>query len=338
VIVTGSRLKRPEPRVKADQMQSSRQAEELRGTFNMVRWAKEDGSWLIASLSEGQTVVGPAGRESFIRGCEYIFAGYWEDSSYGRQFKFTTFAAQQPVTSDSVKAYLRRYVFGSNAGIGEVTAGKLIARFGAADVLEVIRSEPQKAAEFAKIPLEKMEIASQILRDAEKFETTRMQLTALLEGRGFSQKLIDDAIKEFGVLAAERIRRDPFTLLVRGFHSAGFLRCEQLYRDLGLPLHRLKRQMICLWHLIQKADGSTWIDAEFAVGEMARLVSSKIDPKGAIRLGMRAKWLSTKRDEDHRLWIAETQEAIAEAIVARRVGEILIGSPVESVELVEGAA
>lgn len=302
--------------------------EEIRGTFNGVRWAKEDGTWLIGSLEGGQSIVGPAGRESFIRGCEYVFMGRWEDSSYGKQFRFSSFAAQQPATADAVKAYLRRYVFGTNAGIGEITAGRLIAEFGPENVLEKIRSAPQEIAEFTKIPPEKIEIASQILRDAEKFETTRMQLASLFEGRGFSQKLIDDAIREFGVLAAERIRRDPFTLLVRKFHSAGFMRCEQLYRDLGLPLHRLKRQVICLWHLIQQADGSTWLDAEFAVGEMARLVSSRVDPKRAIRLGVRAKWLSVRRDEQGKLWIAERTEAVAEAVVARRVAEIMDSSEV----------
>lgn len=299
---------------------------EIEGEYKSLRWSADDGSFMIAALSNGITIVGAANPNQFIRGIEYRFSGRWEDhKSFGKQFKFMTCIAKEPVTSQAVMAYLRKYLHGSGSGIGEVKSRKLIADVGAARVIDVLKANPGKVAEVAEITKEQAEIASKTLIAVEKWEHTRMQLVTLLEGRGFSQKCIDQAITDFGVCAAEKIRRDPFTMLVRKYPSAGFLRCDQLYRDLGLPEHKLKRQVICLWHLINQANGSVWINAETAIGELRRLISSSANPKRAIVLGRRANWLSTRRDEKKKLWIAESQESKNEWIIKDCVGAIFCG-------------
>lgn len=312
---------------------SKQPLEEIDGEFGSIRWAADDGSFLIASLKNGISIVGSANPEFFIRGMEYRFSGRWEEHrQYGQQFRFQTFVAKEPVTPQAVSAYLRKYLYNHGCGIGSVKGGKLLAEFGARDCVSIIKANPSRVAEVAEISLQNAELAAKHLKAVEKFENTRMQLVSLLEGRGFSQKCIDQAIEDFGVCAADRIRRDPFTLMVRKYPSAGFLRCDQLYRDLGLPEFRLKRQVICLWHLINQASGSVWIDAEFAVGELRRLISSHADPKRAIVLGARAKWLSTRRDHNGKLWIAERQEANNEFFVRETLEALRNGSAIGSSE------
>jgi len=286
---------------------------EFEGEYRSLRYATDDGSFMIASLACGTSIIGNANPNNFIRGMEYRFAGKWEEhASYGKQFRFTTCIAKEPVTDGAVMAYFSRYLFGCGAGIGESKGRQLIRQFTAKNVLSVIKTDPNAVVDAIGISLDNAKLAAEKLIAAEKFETTRMQLVMLFEGRGFSQTCIDAAIKDFGVCAAERIRRDPFTMLVRRYPSAGFMRCDQLYRDLGLSENRLKRQTICLWNYLNKAGGSVWVDCQQAIIELNRLISSATNPKKAIILGRRAKWLSTRRDNGGRLWLAEFQEAVNE--------------------------
>jgi exodeoxyribonuclease V alpha subunit len=297
--------------------------EEIDGEFDRIVWAADDNSFLIARLKNGLSIVGSCDPSTFVRGMEYRFSGRWEEHrQYGQQFRFQTVIAKEPVTAQAVTAYLRKFLYDTGCGIGAVKGNKLIAELGAKNCIAVIKAQPERVAEITGVTIENAKNAAKQLIAVEKFENTRMQLVALLEGRGFSQKCIEMAIQDFGVVAAERIRRDPFTLLVRKYPSAGFLRCDQLYRDLGLPEFRLKRQVICLWHLINQASGSVWIDADFAVGELRRLISSHADPKRAIVLGTRAKWLSTKRDKSKKLWIAERQDANNEFSITETLKEL----------------
>lgn len=295
-------------------------SETISGVFQAVKWSKDDGSWIIAHLEDKTCVVGAANSEMFIQGIEYIFSGSWVNHpSFGRQFKFTNYLAKPPVTESAVMSYLQKYLFGSGAGIGPVGARKLIAEVGPEKTLSTIKSSIDVVMRITGVEQSKAELASVIMIEQEKFEDVRMQLAVLFQGRGFSQKLVDDAIADFGVRAAERIRRDPFTLLVRRYSSAGFARCDQLYQDLGLPEDRLKRQTICLWHQITQADGSIWIDADLAVQELRRMVNAKINPKKAIKLGLRAKWLASYRDKNNKLWLSERQDAIYERSIAKTI-------------------
>ncbi len=304
-----------------------RAAVELKGVYESHRWAKEDGSWIIAGLECGTTIVGAASVDRFVPGVEYLFSGTWEShEKFGKQFKFASFVMQQPVTESAVVAYLEKIVNGTGCGLGPVKIRKLVRQFGSKEVLGIIKSEPEKIASAVNVPLESAERAAELLISNEEYEETRIQLNNLLRGRGFQQACVDRAIEDFGVCAVDRIRRDPFTMLVRKYPSAGLARCDQLYCDLGLSEDRLKRQTICLWNQIRLATGSVWINAKDSVVELRRMISSRVNPKKAIRLGLRAKWISQKRDRDGTLWLAEKEDARSEYLVYKSALEIRDGA------------
>ena len=283
--------------------------EQMTGEFASVRWSKKDGSWMIGQLKDGTSIVGAAKSEMLIPNVTYDFGGTWETHpSYGIQFKFTSFVAQQPITDGAVMAYLSRFLFGSGAKIGPAAVRKLLAAVGAEKCLATLKGDLDTVVQVCGISKENAKIAADLLIDIEKFENVRMKLVELFQGRGFSQQLIECCIKDFGVAAVQRITRDPFTMLVRRYPSAGFARTDQLYRDLGLNEERLKRQTICVWHLLQQADGSVWIDLDYASGELRRMISARVNPKKAIQLGIRAKWLGKYKDANGKWWISERDE------------------------------
>lgn len=307
---------------------AKRRDEELSGVFESIRWQNEDGSFFIATLQSGQSIKGNAKPGSFIRGCEYVFAGKWlpAQGRFGPTFQFFTYRAKDPTTPEAVTGYLDKHLAGSGAGIGLVGIRKLIAQYGAANVISTIKNQPKDVAAFLGLTREKADLASETLKKIEKFEDTRIRLTQLFDGRGFPQQTIEACIDTFGVNAYDAVKRDPFTMLVRKFHGCGFLRVNALYESLGLPRARLKRQVICLWYLCNEAgNGSVWYDAEWCNQELSRMVSTDVKFSKAVKMGVRAKWLSTTRDEAGKFWLASREHANCEGELASVVAKFIGG-------------
>lgn len=310
----------------AAEKDQKRRTEELTGVFNSIRWQNEEGTFLIATLMSGQTVKGNARPGSFIQGVEYVFGGRWESNPrYGDAFIFQTYKSLEPVTADAVRGYLQRHLCGANCGIGMVGVSRLILEFGPDKVLSTIKGKPDVVANLLKLKPEQAKEAQKILLSVEKFENTRLQLNQLFEGRGFPQTTIEACIETFGVNAAEAIRRDPFTMLVRDFPGCGFLRVNALYESLNLPAGRLKRQVICMWHMMHEGNGSVWYDAEWIAQELSRLVSSDVKFRKSLQLGIRAKWLSRRKDAEGKLWLAAREHAAVENDLVSLVSERLKG-------------
>jgi len=299
----------------AAERDASRRSEELTGVFESIRWQNDDGTYIIGTLQSGQSIKGNARAGSFIRGCEYTFGGFWDSGNgkFGPTFIFKTCQPKAPVTREAVVAYLMRHLAGTGCGIGDVSIKKIITQYGPDKAIDTIKNHPKDIASFLGLDLQKAIDASNTMKRIEKFETTRIQLTQLFEGRGFPQSTVEACIDTFGVNAVDAIKRDPFTMLVRGFHGCGFLRVNALYEALNLPKARLKRQVICMWHMLTEGNGSVWYDAEWVGGRLASMISSDVKFVRAVKLGVRAKWLSTfKCPKTRRVWLASREHAAVE--------------------------
>jgi hypothetical protein len=304
---------------------SAKQQTTFVGVFDRVKWRASDDSNRIIGLCEcGTAIIGVAEEGDLVPGLTYEFYGVAsEHESYGRQFKFNLFTQKEPHSRHGIIAYLQKYA----PNIGPAIAIRLWDAF-AGDAVKVLRTQPElaiKAPNVGKfLTLEKAQEASAVLRRIAELEDTKIELTNLFNGRGFPGSLVEECIDKWRILAPARIRRDPFCLLVEGFSGCGFARCDRLYVDLGLPPERLKRQMICLWHVLHEdSSGHTWIPADVAVNRLGQLVSgAALKTKKAILLGCRSGWLARKRDSEGRLWLAEGKRAEAEQFVAEKLIEL----------------
>lgn len=295
-------------------------AEQITGVYERTIFRARDSDYIIGCLTDGRFVKGNAPDGTLVPDFTYLFHGRWRSNSRGEQFAFEHFLLQAPHSKEGVVAYLVKFA----SGVGPVTAQQLWDTFGS-DAVKVLRTQPEIAAQATRyLTVEKAKQAARELQEVAAVEDTRIELTNLFYGRGFPGALVEQCIDRWGAMAPERIRRDPFTLLVHELPGAGWARCDRLYADLGLPPGRLKRQMICLWHALrEESSGHTWIAAEFVEDMMKRHIAGvKVTPARAAKMGVRAGWIRVRKDDAGKVWIAEKEKADAEEYLAKRLIEL----------------
>lgn len=310
---------------------------ELVGTVKAIPWTdKGDGvRFCIIKLASGQTVKGNCDPTDIIIGVDYRFYGRFgkPDPRYGEQFHFDQLKQQEIHSRQGVVQYLTRNAI----GIGPVYASQLWDKY-ASDAVRMLRAFPDEVMrDCPSIPKSRIIDASEALKSKAATEDVRIELTTLLDGRGFPSKLVDALIKKFGIHAPARIKHDPFTMLVHKMPGAGFARCDRLYCDLGLPQHRIKRLLMVLVRFFQEnADGDTWkplADAKRAILlGISGVADGEIRWQRAVKLGLRARYLAIREDKSQviengwTVWIAERAKADAERQLAGHVARISRGA------------
>lgn len=301
------------------------EAVQLSGVLNRVKSVvpKEDEScWISAELADGSIVCGIiTRRDDLADGLTYTFVGRWEDNQrFGWQFKFDSHFEEPPGDELAAAAYLAQHC----EGIGRVLGGRLVARHGL-DVVRRLMEEPEtidqdiishSLAQTAGRALQK--VCPPGLREA------HLAVSGLLRGRGFRRGMVRSVLDLWREKAADVIRRDPFQLMTRGLASAGFRRCDQLYRHLKLPLKRLKRQALAAWWGLTQLDGDTWATLEHGLEVVRREIGlAPCRDRRAVALLCRTGNARVRLDARNRPWIASGFKAIRERMAAVAVRRML---------------
>lgn len=329
------------------QAQRANELQEIAAVFNGERWrARDGGPFVICEATivdpgapdQSATLVGEADRGELLTGVSYRFFGKWETGKHGRQFRFKNWAKGQPHNRIGLVKYLDKYC----EGIGPATAGRIFDALGPQSVAK-LRNDPVGTVEAVNafcnrqiLTLDVARSASESLRAVAKMEDTEIAMIELFSGRGFPAETMKQVIAKLGSMAPERIRRDPFVLLAMRFPGCGFLRVDKLYKDLGLPVTRIKRQLFALLHAMRTDNnGHTWFSG-VELGTKLRQAIDGLTPRveRVVELGVRGGWLAVWREPDvadpltgdvvkrGAVWVAEKAKADAEALIAGQVAEI----------------
>ena len=270
------------------------------------------------------------------KGSTLRFHGSYADHPrYGRQFQFVA-AVRYMVTT---RAGVTRYLTSVCHQVGQVRAARLWDAYGP-DAVTVLRTDPARVVADGYLPADIAGLAAETLADLSRNEAARIELYELFQGRGFPRSAIADAIRLWGIRAAEMVRRNPFNLMTAGVSGCGFIRCDKLYLDLGKNPQSLKRQALAAWHAIrEQGTGDTWHAVDDVVrGIMTRVGSTEKQVKKALACGLRtAAWarvedgqrvedrtsLFVRRVDGGVEWIALGEEAEQEKGVAESVCRLL---------------
>src|SRR5262249_53996393 len=108
-------------------------------------------------------------------------------------------------------------------------------------------------------------------------------------GGGFYGATVKQLLRMWGKSAPDRVRHDPFRLLVQKLPGCGFLRCDRLYLSLGHKADALKRQTLAAWYELaqaSKSSGDTWISLDRATSAIRdRVGGTTAKPRRAFVLG-----------------------------------------------------
>ncbi len=274
-------------------------ARELSGAVAVVRHTFDNGDdtfTLVAALEGGAVVRGPVdGRDELRPGRHYRFLGRWDEHHrHGWQFAFTSFLADAPADPDGLAVYLAKWC----KGIGAATARRLVEAHGDAVVRLLIETPHQLSDEGLLNPAVAVTAGQTLASLCDPgLREAHLGLFGLFRGIGFPGKAVKTALRLWRAGAADRVRRDPFALLVAGVPGCGFARCDRLYSTLGLNPARLKRQALASWHAIRQRDGDTWHGLADAVSAVqAAIGGADPRPRRAVALMVRAGWLDCRLD------------------------------------------
>lgn len=334
---------------------------ELRGVYRSTRWTdcKPPGTRIIGTVDANEypgivvCVIGDVEPGKLQPGVEFRFFGRWlkdranprANNKVEKQLEFSLAIPAEPRGRQAITAYLTKRC----VGIGPAVANLIYDGCGEHSVIE-LRRDPQAVADkvngLAKrvvLHPEKAVAASEVLKRNVNLEETLIELEQLFDGRGFGQACKDAVIKKWGAMAPLRIRRDPFCLLLAEMPGAGFKRCDALYADLGLPMARRRRQMVCLWHAIKEDRcGHVWFSLDWARKVLADAIGgTRPSVERALRFGERIGWLASVVDSRGTKWIADATKAENEVYAAEKIKELAAWSMPEScgpVSLVELSA
>jgi exodeoxyribonuclease V alpha subunit len=271
----------------------------------------------------------------FIRGTEYIFSGQYasytppKGGTVEHQFRFNGFSLPPRERTDGeVLSYLASC---PALSIKPAAVRGLFELYGHSAVAK-ITADPQAVCQALaahnrrlSVYIETIESAAAYFRARESMQATYEAVTGLLRGQGFPKALIEAVITQWGVAAADRIRHNPFSLMLE-FSGAGFAKCDALYTALALPPNKLRRQAYAVWTALADADnGDTWIPAAAAREKIKKQVAgvSKLRPAAAIRLAGRMGLIETHTDESGVQWIADAVKAREEAELADLICEAM---------------
>ncbi|MDE2102277.1 MAG: AAA family ATPase [Patescibacteria group bacterium] len=307
-------------------------ATELVGTVRAILWsnwsecaADPTGGFqgvVIARLSDNTVVKGPSPEDEIEIGSTYRFLGRKQThAQYGDQFAFSTFCLAEPATRQGTIRYLVKLA----PNVGEVTACKLWDTFGP-EAVATLRTNPQAVADANILTLDQATKAAAVLAKESGLEQTKIDLFGLFDRRGFPGNLIEACISRWGARAGQRIRKNPFGMLVGRprLPGCGFKRIDKLYLDLGGKSTALKRQMLAGWNALREdSSGNTWLPQGVFRQAITRAVGDdEARHADALELGIRSKWLATYKDEEGQVWVAEAGKAKNERRIAEKVKEL----------------
>ena len=283
-------------------------------TVCRIRYVSPDRGWAVLEVADDDgdelVLVGPLGHLERRERARVI--GSWiDDPRYGPQVKVSQATPLPPVDAESVTLYLKRV-----KQIGTRRAAKLIDRFGAERVLDVIDADPKAA--FAAAGLSSQAAAAAI-DSWERLRATR-RLHLLLAPHGLAY-LVGRIHETYGDQAHAVVSGRPYELT--SVFGVGFLIADRIARGLGCPPDDPERARAGVLHLLSETErsGSTCMPLDALLDGAAELLGHRPEAALIDRLVAQQDLVAVQH------WIYRRVTAELEAELAERVRGLVGDAP-----------
>ena len=255
---------------------------------------------------------------------------WYDDRTWGRQFRATTASFDAPASEDGLVAYLAS---GRIKGMGEELARRLVGQFGVR-LGEIIEHEPLRLRDVEGVG---PKLASRLQEAWQGHRRSRDTLVFLAE-QGLSPNRASRVLEAYGIDAIATISRDPY-VLARDIRGIGFATADEIALKLGIAPDSAQRVGAAMAEVLREAadDGHTALplaDARTRLGQLLHATPATVTD--AIQREQRAGRLVELADDgDRYLMLAELDRA--ETAIAARLGALAAGAPPWPVPDLDGA-
>lgn len=220
--------------------------ESFKAYVEKIIYRNEDNGYTVLSAEENGCETVCVGVFQFIDEGEYLefFGEFVFHASYGEQFKVDHV---EVITPDDVYSIERFLGSGAIKGIGQVTAHRIVEKFGE-DALRILDEEPERLAEVKGISMTK---AQEIAAAQEEKKDLRKALMYLAEF-GISNKMAVKIYAQYQDMIYQIIRENPYQL-ADDILGIGFRKADEIAQRAGIALDSDFRIRSCILHELAQA-------------------------------------------------------------------------------------
>ncbi|MBR9975968.1 MAG: ATP-dependent RecD-like DNA helicase [Bacteroidetes bacterium] len=280
--------------------------ESVEATLERVTWSASDSAFVVCRIRvEGELfpLVAVGEMLSPSPGDRYVLHGKWgEHPRYGRQFQFTSYELQYPVTAEGIERYLSS---GLISGLGKGTARRIVEFFGT-HTLEVMNTRIESLLEVEGIGIKKLE---QIQREWERQRGVQ-NIMIFLKAHDISSGWAVRIYRSYGNDAMKVLHDNPYRM-IEDIEGIGFLTADSIARSLGIGPGDERRVVAGLGFALREAarrHGHSCVPEEDFLRHAASVLEVEADEARAA-LGLAVETGRVMVDDGHvylpELWHAE---------------------------------
>lgn len=224
------------------------------GTVERVTFHNDENGYSVIKVTPDKRMPGYTARDGTVTvvgvmpemgaGESAQFTGEWvEDPRWGKQMRLETVTPIMPNSLEGITRYLSS---GIVKGIGPRTAEKIVDHFGL-ETLNILNRSPQRLQE---VPTLKASLAENLARAWAENANVR-QTMIFLQGYGVSSRMATRIHAVYGAETINRVKEDPYALADEVF-GIGFIKADQIARNMGLPLDAKERIRAGLYFTLNK--------------------------------------------------------------------------------------
>ena len=305
---------------------------EIKGEVTDIIYQNEVNSYTIAVFDTEEEETTIVGYLPFVKNGDTlkVEGRFVEHKDYGRQFKVETFEKLMPETLGALEKYLAN---GSIKGIGEVTAKKIIKKFGE-DTINVFKFEPEKLAQIKGISEAKAKEMSECF--LENWEV--WQIVGFLERFGIGAENAKKIYDLLGINAIEQIEANPY-ILIDMARGVDFKQIDQMALKLGINYDNQKRVESGIKYALIKAtyNGHSCVIKANLIEYVISLldVTSEAVEENIINLKAKEEIVVEKRDDNE--WIYLENFYNVEKEIATRIVGLDRSKNIKKIEHIEKA-
>lgn len=231
--------------------------ERLEGVVRDIVFQNEESAFCIIRIEDEQEVHTALGTFPYISvGQTLVLHGESVlHATFGKQFKCESYEEVVPSTMAGIEKYLSS---GAVAGIGPITAKKLVEKFGS-EIFSIIENEPEKLKELDGIGDKKVRLIYESYIKGREVKN----IMVFLQSYGVTPKQALKIYRVFGNESVAKVKENPY-ILSDEVPSIGFKTADKIARNLGITLDSPFRIQSGIKYIINEycAQGSTFIPKE----------------------------------------------------------------------------